>query len=134
MKYIRVVVAVGMLVALSQVWAQTSSAPEQELLKLENNWSEATLKGDATALQRLYADEYLFTDSEGVTWNKPQDIASVSSGDWKASSFKLEDMKVHVYGNAAVVTGHNTLKATFKGKDISGQYRFTDVFVKRAGR
>ena len=53
MKYIRVVVVVGMLVALSQVWAQTPSAPEQELLKLENNWSEATLKGDAAALPRL---------------------------------------------------------------------------------
>jgi len=134
MKYIRVVVVVGMLVALSQVWAQTPSAVEQDLLKLESNWGDALLKNDTAALERIYADEYLFTDSEGVTWNKPQDLANTKSGASKITSFKLEDMKVHVYGEAAVVTGKTILKGTFQGKDISGQHRFTDVFVKRAGR
>ena len=134
MKYIRVVVVVGMLVALSQVWAQTPSAVEQDLLKLESNWGDALLKNDTAALERIYADEYLFTDSEGVTWNKSQDLANTKSGASKITSFKLEDMKVHVYGEAAVVTGKTILKGTFQGKDISGQHRFTDVFVKRAGR
>jgi len=134
MKYIRVVVVVGMLVALSPVWAQTPSAVEQELLKLESNWGDALLKNDTAALERIYADEYLFTDSEGVTWNKSQDLANTKSGASKITSFKLEDMKVHVYGEAAVVTGKTILKGTFQGKDISGQHRFTDVFVKRAGR
>jgi ketosteroid isomerase-like protein len=134
MKYIRVVVVVGMLVALSPVWAQAPSAVEQELLKLESNWGDALLKNDSAALERIYADEYLFTDSEGSTWNKSQDLANTKSGASKITSFKLEDMKVHVYGEAAVVTGKTILKGTFQGKDISGQHRFTDVFVKRAGR
>lgn len=134
MKYIPAVVLIGMLVTLSQVWGQTPSAPEQELLKVENNWGEASVKRDVAALERLYADEYLFTDSEGVTYNKAQDIANTSNGTYKPTSNKFEDMKVHVYGGTAVVTGQNTIKAIFKGKDASGTYRFTDVFVKRAGR
>jgi ketosteroid isomerase-like protein len=134
MKYIRAVVLIGILVALSQSWAQTPSASEQELMKVENDWSEAVLKRDTATLQRLYADEYLFTDPEGVTWNKSQDIASITSGAYKLASYKLEDMKAHVYGDVAVVTGRNTMKGTFQGKDMSGQYRFTDVFVKRGGR
>ena len=43
-------------------------------------------------------------------------------------------MKVHVYGDTAVVTGLNTIKSTLNGKDTSGAYRFTDVFVKRDSR
>jgi ketosteroid isomerase-like protein len=41
---------------------------------------------------------------------------------------------VRVHGEVAVVTGRNTIKATYMGKDISGAYRFTDTFVKRASR
>jgi hypothetical protein len=32
-----------------------------------------------------------------------------------------------------ILTGRNTQKETLKGKDISGQYRWTDTFVKKAG-
>lgn len=44
-------------------------------------------------------------------------------------------MKVRLYGDVAVVTGRNTIKATWEDiqRDISGPYRFTDVFVKRGG-
>jgi hypothetical protein len=33
-----------------------------------------------------------------------------------------------------VVTYGTTDKGSYKGKDISGNYRWTDVFVKRNGR
>src|SRR5207249_9657661 len=103
--------------------------------RLERSCPQNRRGHSTTTLQRLYADEYLSTDQDGVTWTKSQDIAiaNITSGTLKLASYKLEDMKVHVYGDAAVVTGGNTIKATFQGKDVSG-HRFTDVFVKRAGR
>jgi ketosteroid isomerase-like protein len=44
-------------------------------------------------------------------------------------------MKVRVYGDVAVVTGRNTIKGVWEDikRDISGPYRFTDVFVRRNG-
>ena len=36
--------------------------------------------------------------------------------------------------NAAVVTYRSTDHGTYNGKDISGQYRWTDVFVKHNGQ
>jgi len=122
------------ILAVPQVSAQISSSSEKEILKLENQWSEAVVKRDTTTLQRLYADEYLFTDTGGDVWNKEQDIASIASGTYVGTSFNLDDMKVHIYRRVAVVTGSNDMKATYNGKDISGKYRFTDVFVKRSGR
>jgi ketosteroid isomerase-like protein len=43
-------------------------------------------------------------------------------------------MKVRVYGDMAVATYGSTDKGSYKGKDISGRFRWTDVFVKRNGR
>jgi hypothetical protein len=43
-------------------------------------------------------------------------------------------MKVRVFGNTAIVTGGDTEKSTYKGKDSSGKYVWTDVFVNRNGK
>ncbi len=128
--------AVLALVALTPplARAQAAGAAEKELTDVENHWAEATVKGDVQALERLYTDEYLAIDPAGATFNKAQDIANVKSGNFKLATYKLDEMKVRVHGEVAVVTGRNTIKATYMGKDMSGAYRFTDVFVKRDGR
>jgi ketosteroid isomerase-like protein len=41
---------------------------------------------------------------------------------------------VRVYGDTAVVTYRSTDKGNYKGQDISGQVRWTDVFVKQGWR
>ena len=42
-------------------------------------------------------------------------------------------MKVRIFGDTAVVTGSYKEKSTYKFKDTSGKYSFTDVWVKRGG-
>jgi ketosteroid isomerase-like protein len=127
-------VALLALVALAPPLARAQAPAEKELMDVENHWAEATVKGDVQALERLYADEYLAIDPAGATFTKAQDIANVKSGNFKLETFKLDELKVRLHGEVAVVTGRNTIKATYMGKDISGAYRFTDVFVKRGGR
>jgi ketosteroid isomerase-like protein len=46
----------------------------------------------------------------------------------------LDDLKVRVFGDAGVAVGLETEKSRYKGKDTSGQYRFTDTWLKRDGR
>jgi len=125
-------VAVLAVVCLLPAWAQT--AAEKELIKLENDWSTAVMKHDAKALESLYATEYIATDATGKTYNKAEAIKADASPNTVVTSFVLSDLKVHIYGQTGVVTGVNTIKATSDGKDVSGGYRFTDVFVKRDGR
>ena len=43
-------------------------------------------------------------------------------------------MKAHIFGDVAVVTGTDIEKSAYKGKDISGQYIWMDVFAHRQGR
>jgi ketosteroid isomerase-like protein len=132
--YRPILLGIVALFAVSAVHAQAPSPAERELIKLENAWGTAWQKKDSAFLKKLFADEYLGTDQDGTTWTKAQDLANATSEGTRLESFVLTDLKVHVYGDTGVVTGRNTVKATFKGKDISGAYRFTDVFVKRDGR
>jgi ketosteroid isomerase-like protein len=103
--------------------------------RLENEWNNATFKKDAKALDLLYAKEYTFTDPDGKVYNRQQDISEVTSGNYKLEAPSvLSDIKVNSYGYVTVVKGLNITKATLNGKDISGTYRFVDVFVMRDGR
>ena len=43
-------------------------------------------------------------------------------------------MKVHGYGNAAVVTGVVEQKGTYNGQALTVKATFTDAFVVRTGR
>jgi ketosteroid isomerase-like protein len=135
MKLIFGLVLMTMLIA-PQSSAQTRGGEEQQLVKLENEWSAAVVKGDGPSLQGFYADEYLATDSDGMVRNKAQDIANFTSGASKLASYKLDDLKVHIYGDVAVVTGSNTVTGSVgvTSEDVTGNYRFTDVFVRRGGR
>lgn len=113
--------------------ARTSEI-QQELLKLERQWWEAIVKRDQAFSERIAADEYIFTDPTGAVHDKQGDIEQSKSGTIIIESAELDDMKVRVYGETSVVTARNTIIGNAMGQDISGQYRFTDVFVRRDGR
>ena len=62
-------------------------------------------------------------------------MADVKSGTLKLESSTYSDMKVQVSDpDMAVVVYRSNDKGTYKGKDISGEYRWLDVFVKRGGK
>jgi ketosteroid isomerase-like protein len=112
---------------------QTESV-EQELIKLENEWADAWVKSDIAFHDWIMADDYTWTSPWGWVVTKADDLALVKSGEDMITSWVLADMKVRVYGDAAVVTGRDTIKETYKGKDVSSQNRWTHTWVKRAGR
>jgi ketosteroid isomerase-like protein len=106
---------------------------EQALMQMERDWTEAALKKDAAALDKILADDWVGQGPTGVA-TKAEALADLKSGDNKIESETLGDMKVRVFGDTAVVTGSDDEKSSYKGKDTSGHYLWTDVFVKRQGR
>lgn len=114
--------------------ASKTSSVEDQIKKQEQNWAQATVKEGAAAVDQYEADDIIDTDPSGRVTDKNQDKTDLSSGDLKFQSIELSELKVHVYGDTAVAAGTSTVKGTYKGQDISGKYRFTDVWVKRNGK
>lgn len=125
-------VALGVILSIG-VAAQTGNA-EQTLLQLERDWDQANAKNDTAALDRILAPEFVSTDSDGRLTTREQVFARRKSGQVRFITFVSDDHKVHVIGDTAIVTGRSTIKAVRDGKDVSGQERWTDVFVRRNGR
>ena len=137
----RIVATLGAAVLALSIagWAQVatqlkSGSAEQELLKLEKEWDDATLKGDAAFLERIYASDIFITNSDGTLATRAQDIATVKSAETVYATCVSDNMKVHVYGETAVVSGRNTETGKEKGKDFSRQTLWTDTWVKIGGQ
>jgi ketosteroid isomerase-like protein len=107
---------------------------EQTLMKMEQEIADAIVKSDTSVFDKYVADNGTFTDPGGMLMSKAQTMAMFKSGDLKLESIKIEGMKVQMFGNTAVVTYTTMDKGMYKDKDISGQYRWTDVFVKMSGK
>ena len=127
-----VLIAAG-AIAAHMVSAQQTGPAEQELKKLAQAALDATLKMDRAALERTYADDYVYTHTNGVVLSKTQEITQATSGESKWTSDIASDINVRVFGDAAIVTGLETIQGT--AKDYApGPRRFTDIWVKRNGR
>ena len=113
--------------------ASGGGGAQAELEKLEKERADAVVKGDTAALDKMTADDYMLTDVNGKMRSKAETMEAIKSGAIKITSNDIEDVKVHVYGNTAVVTGRSNAKGTIDGKDIEGPVRFTRVYVKRNG-
>jgi ketosteroid isomerase-like protein len=120
--------------AFAQSKGAASGGTEEAVMRIERELLDAVLKGNSSANERYLADTYVFTGPDGTVENKAQAIADLKSGDLKLQSASLDDAKVQVYNDTAVVTYSSNDKGTYKGKDISGKTRWTDVFVKHNGR
>jgi len=127
-----------LFLSLAKEWRDKAStetgSSEQELIKLENEWAEAWVKSDVAFQDRITADDYTWISDWGDVFTKADNIAVLKSGDGVIESWVLTEMKVRVYGDAAVVTGLSTIKETFKGQDISGQERWTHSWIRLDGR
>ena len=113
--------------------ARTSAASvEQGLLDAELQWAEALKNGDQEKLNRMLADNFIFTDDESNVYDKAKYLEASKAV--QVESYHLDDLAARVAGNAGVVTGRWTGKVIINGKHGGGAARFTDTYVKRAGR
>lgn len=140
MKYVHSVTALLLLVSFS-CFAQSAksaktagSGADQQIQKLLDQRRDAAVKGDVSALEPTTSDDYVRIGPEGGMMNKTEYLDALKSGNLKYQSIQTKDSKIQNYGNAAVSTGTADIKGTYKGRDISGNYRVSQVFVKRNGK
>lgn len=116
-------------------------AIEAELLKLEREWADANKTHNAEAVKRLVADDAVIVYPDGSTATKVDEVRTIESGAITADAFEMIDSKVTVIdGDSAFVSGRSVIKngksavPNKKPIDISGEYRFLDVYAKRDGK
>jgi uncharacterized protein (TIGR02246 family) len=107
---------------------------EATLEKMERDAAAALVKRDLAGFGGIFADDAVFVGPDGTAQTKEQLLADVKSGDLTVQSTEISEFKVRVFGESAVATYVTTDKGKYKDQDISGRYRWTDVFVHRGGK
>src|SRR5215831_9027864 len=106
---------------------------EEVIKKLDNERIQAQIQADATALDRIYAADFIGVGPSGRVRTKPQVISDFTSGDLKFQSITTDEVQVRVYGNTAVETGRSIMIGEDKGQTVPPETRFTRVWVKQQG-
>lgn len=107
--------------------------PQGTLKRQADAWDAAIVNKDRRAIAANMADSFMQIDSDGATADKMQFIADIVSEDLQISPYKVEDFKIRMYGQTAVLTGKTKMHGTYKNAAFTSHYRFTDVYVNQNG-
>ena len=117
---------------LSGAGARADTA-EQAVIAAENQATKAAQTNNVDLFASLLADKVVSTDNEGtVIVGKAANVADLKETTF--TSNEVTDMKVTVYGDAAIATSTYASKGTYKGKPFDSRGRTTDTWVKMNGK
>ena len=125
-----------LLAVFGQAGAQKSKDDSQEtkLLVMEHLWNEAQVNRDARALDSMLGAAFVNTEYDGEVSDKNKFLADIKEPHFNLSSLTIQDLKVSMYADSAVVVGVYKTKGSYQGKPYEHVGRFTDTWVYTEGR
>ena len=107
---------------------------DPEIVSLEEELRRAQLEADVAALDRLIADELLFTGPDGRLGTKAEDLAAHASGAVRFREHEPEELRIRAVGETVRVVALRTrLVVEVAGIPVSGTYRYTRVWAREDG-
>jgi len=111
-----------------------ASGDEAKIRECEAKWDTAAVNNDVKTFDELLADKYISTDPQGRVQTKSQMLADLKSGNFKFISSEADEMKVFLYGDAAVVSGRWKGKYIENGKTYDTVERYTSTYARQKGQ
>jgi len=121
---------------MGQAAAQNSRDDSQEtkLLIMEHLWNEAQVNRDARVLDAMIGNQFVNTEYDGDVSDKSKFLADIKDPQFKPTSLTIQDVKVHLYADSAVVVGIYHTRGMYENKPYDHVGRFTDTWVYSDGR
>ena len=112
------------------------SSAELEIVELDHKWVDAATKGGAAFLRSLFADKMFEVRPDGRVASGDEMLREIATRKPGQIEGYCDEVQVRgIYGDTAILTDRRVRKGTaVDGKDISGQWRVTRVFVKQQGK
>jgi uncharacterized protein (TIGR02246 family) len=123
----------GVLVPFSHNFGQ--SVQNRDLLeftRLEHVWNEAQLRNDADALASLWADDIEVIVPRMPVMTKTEAVNMARSGHIKFSRYETSNLRVRVYGDAAVVAGRMERTRSMDGREIADNWWFAKTYIRQS--
>ena len=105
-----------------------------QLLQLEKDFQDAIVANNAKAIERFVTDDWIIVNADGRIVEKDRFLAVVKSGTLTHDTMKLDEPRVRIYGETAVVTGCATSAGKSMGAAFKTLERSTDVLIRVDGQ
>ena len=102
---------------------------ERSLLTLEDQWAAAVIKRDRAFFERTLGKGFVYTEDDQMVTREAM-LKDLMTGSDTVTAARNEGMKVHGYGESAVVTGWLIMSGRGHGGPFEHRYRFTDTWVR----
>lgn len=108
---------------------------ERAVAGLSEAWARASKAHDASFLERIWAEDFLYVEASGRVFNKQEGIADEAASTDQVASSEIAHLRIRIYGHTtAVVIGDERETGLDKeGKPYDRRSRFTNIWVLRKG-
>ena len=109
---------------------QDSTLHEEHALRAANDeWARALAQKDEAALKRMMSEDFVLAyPFEGD--DKDQFISDILNDELRVESLEPHDVTFRVSNSTGIVFGYETANWYYRGRDLSGPYRFVRVYAK----
>lgn len=108
----------------------TLSADEKSVLEAEKQRFDAQVSKNYAVLERVLANDLIYTHSNGNVDGKQSYIQSIRDGKLNYVAIDGQQRKVRVYGNMAIINGVCLTKMNTNNTPTELKLRYTDVYVR----
>ncbi|MCX2747808.1 nuclear transport factor 2 family protein [Arthrobacter sp. MI7-26] len=97
-------------------------------------WASAERNTDAAALDRLLAEDFTAVGARGFVLTRAQWLQRYQEAALVNEQFEWSINTVRTYGDSAVLIGIQNQTAAYRGHPSSGQFRVTQIMIRRGER
>ncbi len=127
-------VLIALVFAAPQPGVSKDAFDLKELYRLEAVWNDAHVKGDADALDKLWANDLLLTIAAMPAMKKADALAMVRSNRMPFTKYDTSELNVKRFTDSALVTGRLHRERTINGKNVTDEWRFSKSYVLDNGQ
>jgi ketosteroid isomerase-like protein len=106
----------------------------QKIIDLDRQRMTAMAEKDVATLNRLLADDLIYTHSSARMDTKKSLIGAMESGSTVYTGVEPSDVVAQDLGDAVVLTGVAAISVISGGNPNSFRVRFTDVYANKGGQ
>src|SRR5690349_10012601 len=82
----------------------------KEVKQAYEYWKEAVIKADLASLNKMYTENFSWTNEWGITDNKKENLRKIASGNLQYLSWVNENITIKIVGDNAVLQTREILK------------------------
>jgi len=114
--------------SLAQAQAAGRAADSAYISQGESEWAESMTKHDASALDRILADDFIEVGETGELYSKAEAVRFEPSD---LVSNHVDSLQIRFYGDVAIAFGSEAWK---KKDGSTGRNLWTDTWLRRQGK